>query len=86
MIPRLDVAVDRGRRVRPVWRESLFGHVTLEEVTERLYGPTLRALGPGRFLDAWWSRVILSRLEPLKRVATLFDRSNSLAPLQQSRP
>jgi hypothetical protein len=39
MIPRLDVAVDRRRRARPVWRTALCGqHAALESVTERLRG------------------------------------------------
>ena len=37
MIPRLDVAVHRRRRARPVWRAALCGqHTALEPVTERL--------------------------------------------------
>jgi hypothetical protein len=37
MIPRLDVAVDRRRRARPVWRAALCGqHTVLEPVTKRL--------------------------------------------------
>ena len=37
MIPRLDVAVERRRRARPVWRAALCGqHTALEPVTERL--------------------------------------------------
>jgi hypothetical protein len=39
MIPRLDVAVERRRRARPVWRAALCGqHTALEPVTERLRG------------------------------------------------
>jgi hypothetical protein len=39
MIPRLDVAVDRRRRARPVWRAALCGqHAAPEPVTDRLRG------------------------------------------------
>jgi hypothetical protein len=39
MILRLDVAVERRRRARPVWRAALCGqHTALEQVTERIRG------------------------------------------------